>query len=84
MLFGKDRGEKSLEDQPVVRDQLVGKDYESTPINWTEEERTRLEKKFLLKLDLRMSILVIVRDFCSDRSARSFSDNSDRLCRYIS
>lgn len=62
MLFGKDRGEKTLEDQTVVRDQLVGKEYDSTPINWTEEERRKLEKKFLLKLDLRMSILVIVRE----------------------
>lgn len=61
MLFGKDRGEKSLDDQPVVRDQLAGKDYESTPINWTEEERQALEKNFLRKLDLRMSILVVVR-----------------------
>lgn len=61
MLFSKDRGEKTLEDQTVVKDQLVGKDYESSPINWTEEERRTLEKKFLLKLDLRMSILVVVR-----------------------
>lgn len=60
MLFSKDRGEKTLEDQTVVKDQLVGKDYESSPINWTDEERHRLEKKFLRKLDLRMSILVIV------------------------
>lgn len=58
-----------MEDQPVVRDQLVGQDYESSPINWTEEERHKLEKKFLRKLDLRMSILVIVRGRpCSDNT----------------
>lgn len=61
MLFGKDRGEKTLEDEPVVKDQLAGKDFESSPITWTEEERQKLEKKFLRKLDLRMSILVVVR-----------------------
>jgi hypothetical protein len=59
MLFGKGRTDKTLEDQPARVD-IIEKDNESAPINWTPEERTRLEKKFLRKLDLRMSILVVV------------------------
>lgn len=59
-MFGKGRSEKGFNEQARKQDQLVGKEYDSTPINWSEDERARLEKKFLRKLDLRMSILVVV------------------------
>jgi hypothetical protein len=35
-------------------------DFESTPLNWTAEERARLEKRLVRKVDARMLIILVI------------------------
>lgn len=61
-LFAKD--DKHLDgrnsNDTRIDDGYAGRDYEASPINWTAEERKKLERKFLWKLDARMSILIVI------------------------